>query len=89
MDARISANDIALLRQAGMTEEDLAHSLVVAERALDIADRTGAALDMNFVVRPQTSCGMGFTSCGPEGDTFSIGSFTFSTAETLLSSRTG
>ncbi|MDO9583803.1 MAG: HDIG domain-containing protein [Desulfomicrobium sp.] len=51
MNAHISTKDIALLRQAGMTEEDLNHSLAVAERALDIAGRTGADLDMNFIAR--------------------------------------
>jgi uncharacterized protein len=51
MNPHIDHNDIALLRQAGMNEEDLGHSLAVAERALDIADRTGADLDMNFVAR--------------------------------------
>lgn len=51
MNQYIDAHDIALLRQAGMNEEDLEHSLAVAERALDIAGRAGADLDMNFVAR--------------------------------------
>jgi uncharacterized protein len=51
MDARIRTDDIALLRVAGMNEEDLGHSLAVAERALDIADRTGADLDFALIVR--------------------------------------
>lgn len=51
MNQHIDHNDIALLRQAGMNEEDLGHSLAVAERALDIAGRTGADLDMNFIAR--------------------------------------
>ena len=51
MDSRISTTDISLLRQAGMNEEDLGHSLAVAERALDIAGRTGEDLDMNFIAR--------------------------------------
>ncbi len=51
MNQYIDVHDIALLRQAGMNEEDLEHSLAVAERALDIAGRAGADLDMNFVAR--------------------------------------
>lgn len=43
--------DIELLRSEGMNEEDLAHSMHVAEKALDVARRTGADLDMELVWR--------------------------------------
>lgn len=51
MNSYINTADIALLRQAGMNEEDLGHSLAVAERALDIAGRMNARIDMNFIAR--------------------------------------
>jgi uncharacterized protein len=43
--------DIALLRQAGVSEEDIAHSVKVAEKALEIASRIPKDLDMEFVGR--------------------------------------
>jgi uncharacterized protein len=43
--------DIELLRQAGVSEDDITHSLKVAEKALEIARRTGAALDLELVGR--------------------------------------
>lgn len=43
--------DIALLRQAGVSEEDIAHSVKVAEKALEIATRIPKDLDMEFVGR--------------------------------------
>lgn len=51
MDYRIEQRDIDLLRTAGMTEPDLDHSLKVANKALEIARRTGATLDMELVGR--------------------------------------
>ena len=51
MDYRIEQKDIGLLRNAGMTEADLDHSLKVAAKALEIARRTGATLDMELVGR--------------------------------------
>lgn len=51
MDPRISNEDVVLLKNAGMTEEDLNHSIAVAERALDIADRSGADLDYSLLIR--------------------------------------
>ncbi len=50
-DYRIAQQDIDLLRQAGMNETDLNHSLKVADKALEIARRTGAALDLELVGR--------------------------------------
>jgi uncharacterized protein len=43
--------DIALLRQAGVSEEDIAHSVKVAEKALEIASRIKKNLDMELVGR--------------------------------------
>lgn len=50
-DYQIEQKDIDLLRTQGMVETDLAHSMQVAEKALDIARRTGAELDMELVGR--------------------------------------
>lgn len=43
--------DIAVLRDAGVPEEDVAHCVRVAEKAAELAVRTGASLDMELVVR--------------------------------------
>ena len=43
--------DIDLLRQAGVSEPDVDHSLKVANKALEIARRTHADLDMELVGR--------------------------------------
>ena len=51
MHPNIRPDDVETLRQAGMNDEDLDHSVRVAERALDLADRTGAAVDMELVAR--------------------------------------
>ena len=51
MDYRIEQKDIDLLRTAGMTVADLDHSLKVATKALEIARRTGATLDLELVGR--------------------------------------
>jgi len=48
---RINLQDIDLLRKSGMNETDLDHSLKVAQKALEIAERTGADLDMGLVGR--------------------------------------
>ena len=47
----IRDDDLALLRRAGVAEEDVDHSLKVARKALDFARRTGASVDMEFVGR--------------------------------------
>jgi uncharacterized protein len=49
MDYQVSASDIAILRNAGVGEEDITHSIHVAEKALEIAKRTGASVDMELV----------------------------------------
>ena len=47
----IDQQDIDLLRTNGMAESDLTHSIQVAEKALEIARRTKADLDMELVGR--------------------------------------
>jgi len=51
MGRRISDQDVALLRNQGMNEEDLDHSIKVAEKAIEIARRTGVELDLDLVAR--------------------------------------
>ena len=50
-DYRLDPKDIDLLRKSGMTDPDLDHSQKVAEKALEIARRTGVKLDMELVGR--------------------------------------
>lgn len=47
----IQASDIDLLREVGVSEEDIAHSVKVAEKALEIASRIPKNLDMELVGR--------------------------------------
>lgn len=47
----IEGDDIGLLRKAGVPEDDILHSVKVAEKALEIAARTNADLDMELVGR--------------------------------------
>ncbi len=47
----ILEEDIALLKKAGMVEADIAHSRKVAQKALEIAGRTDAELDMELIGR--------------------------------------
>jgi uncharacterized protein len=48
---RIDDADIDLLRRAGVSEPDIAHSLKVAEKALEIAGRIDQQLDFELVGR--------------------------------------
>ncbi len=48
---RVAAADVETLRAAGMNAEDLGHSLKVVQKALEIAVRTGAELDLELVGR--------------------------------------
>lgn len=50
-DYNIEESDIELLRSQGMSEEDIRHSIQVAEKSLEIARRTGADLDMELICR--------------------------------------
>lgn len=43
--------DVVLLRDADVSEDDIAHCLKVADKAVEIAVRTGEALDMELVGR--------------------------------------
>lgn len=47
----IQTADIDLLRNAGVSKNDIAHSVKVAEKALEIATRTNQALDFEFIGR--------------------------------------
>jgi len=51
MNYQIQDSDIALLRKAGVPEDDISHGIKVAEKALEIARRTGLKLDMELVGR--------------------------------------
>ncbi|MBA4373611.1 MAG: phosphohydrolase [Thermodesulfovibrio sp.] len=51
MTYKIDQADLALLWKAGLSEKDLRHSVLVAEKALDIAKRTNADLDTELVGR--------------------------------------
>ncbi len=48
---RVKTSDVDLLRRAGMSEDDIAHSIQVAQKALELAERTGAELDVALVGR--------------------------------------
>ncbi len=47
----LSTEDIDLLKAQGMVDEDLEHSIQVAEKALEIANRMNANLDMELIGR--------------------------------------
>ena len=51
MDRLIREEDVALLQRQGMKAADLAHSITVADKALEIARRTGVELDLDLVAR--------------------------------------
>jgi uncharacterized protein len=51
MNYQIQDSDLALLRKAGVPEEDIDHCRKVAEKALDVAERTGQKLDMELIGR--------------------------------------
>lgn len=48
---KIQDPDIEILRNAGVPEDDINHCVKVAEKALEIARRTGVALNMELVGR--------------------------------------
>ena len=50
-DYTIQTSDIELLRKSGVPEDDIAHSVKVAEKALEIASRTNHILDFELVGR--------------------------------------
>jgi uncharacterized protein len=51
MNYQIQDSDIALLRKTGVPEDDIQHCRKVAEKALEVARRTGQKLDMELVGR--------------------------------------
>lgn len=51
MNYKIDQSDLALLWKTGLSEKDIRHSILVAQKALEIARRTGADLDMELVGR--------------------------------------
>jgi uncharacterized protein len=51
MNYQIQDSDIVLLRKAGVPEDDIEHCRKVAEKALEIAQRTRQKLDMEIVGR--------------------------------------
>lgn len=51
MTYQLNESDLTLLRETGVSEPDIAHCLKVAEKALEVADRTGANLNLELVGR--------------------------------------
>lgn len=51
MNYSIQHADIKLLRGAGVSEEDVAHCVRVAEKALELADRMNFYLDLELICR--------------------------------------
>jgi len=51
MSKIVSEDDLAILLKAGLSEADIRHSILVAEKALDLAQRTGKDLDMTLIAR--------------------------------------
>ena len=51
MSQVVSEDDLAILLKAGLSQKDIRHSILVAEKALDIAARTGKDLDMTLIAR--------------------------------------
>ena len=48
---RSSESDIAILKDAGVSDGDLAHCLMVADKAVEIAQRAGVSLELKLVGR--------------------------------------
>ncbi|MCU0587449.1 MAG: HDIG domain-containing protein [Syntrophobacteraceae bacterium] len=51
MKYTLRESDLALLRKTGVSEPDIAHCVAVAGKALEMAQRTGLALDFELVGR--------------------------------------
>lgn len=51
MRYQLDESDLTLLRETGVSEPDIAHCVKVAEKALEIAERTGVNLDLELVGR--------------------------------------
>jgi hypothetical protein len=48
MSQVVSEDDLAILLKAGLSQADIRHSILVSEKALDIARRTEKDLDMTI-----------------------------------------
>lgn len=48
---KIEPSDIELMKNAGMSDGDIRHSVKVAQKALDVASRLGVDLDMELIAR--------------------------------------
>ena len=51
LNYHVQEADIAILKNAGVSDADLAHCLKVADKAVEIAQRTGVRLDLELVGR--------------------------------------
>lgn len=51
MNYKIQDADIQLLRDAGLSEEDITHCIKVAEKALELAERVSVYLDFELIGR--------------------------------------
>ncbi|MBI5196874.1 MAG: HDIG domain-containing protein [Nitrospirae bacterium] len=51
MDYIIQDSDIQLLKETGVSEDDIKHCMKVAEKALEVAKRTGVDVDMETIGR--------------------------------------
>lgn len=51
MTYRLQNSDVNLLKKNGVSEEDIRHSIKVAEKALEIAGRAGMEVDLELVGR--------------------------------------
>lgn len=51
MSYELNTSDVDILRDAGVPEDDIGHCVRVAEKAREIAGRTGADVDMELIVR--------------------------------------
>jgi len=51
LNCSVSKTDMAILKNAGVSDGDLAHCLKVSEKALEIAQRTSVRLDLELVGR--------------------------------------
>ncbi len=51
MSYKIKVSDMQILRKAGVSEDDIKHCVLVAEKALEIAERVDADLNMELVGR--------------------------------------
>ena len=51
MNSKVKDSDIGILRSSGVSGEDITHCKKVAEKAIELAERTGLNLDMALVGR--------------------------------------